>query len=206
MLQSLVAQIDARWFDHHLQDRRMSRRQLARLMGIDPASVYRLLHGIRRMRMDEAAQLANILGVPVSDVIQHAGLPLEGGDRVVPIAGTVDGMGEVTIDLDNALGKVRPPADVPDSAIALQAHAIGTGPLSMVDGWVFFIDRPTGKGVPADIAGRYAVCQLDSGVTLLRFVRRGYQPGTWNLDSHTAAASIQNARLTWAQPVLYIRT
>lgn len=205
MLQGLMAQIDARWFDNHLQDRRLSRRQLARLMGIDPASVYRLLHGIRPMRMDEAAQLANILGVPVGDVLEHAGLRMDDGDRAVPLAGWIDEMGEAHLELDKAAGTIRPPAEVPDSGIALQART-GSGPLSKIDGWVFFLDRPAGKGVPADIHGRMAVCRLDSGATLLRFVRRGYKPGTWNLGDITAVAGIDGARLLWAQPVLYIRT
>lgn len=183
----------------------MSRRQLARVMGIDPASVYRLLHGIRPIRMEEATKLANILGVPVGEVLQHAGLRIDDGQRTLPIAGTIDGIGEVQIDLASKLGEVHPPAEVPDSAIALQVRSAG-GPVAVFDGWIYFIDRPSGKGVPADIASRLAVCQLDSGVTLLRFIRRGYKAGTWNLDSFVGAASVENARLTWAQPVLYIRT
>jgi transcriptional regulator with XRE-family HTH domain len=205
MLQGLMSRIDARWFDTHLQERRLSRRQLARLMGIDPASVYRLLHGVRPMRMSEASQLANILGVPVGQVLEHAGLRVGDGDRAVPMAGWIDEMGEAHIDMDKAAGDVHPPAEVPDTAIALQART-AHGPLAMIDGWILFLDRPAGKGVPPDIVGRMAICRLDSGATLLRWVRRGYKPGTWNLDSFGGAAGIEGARLLWAQPVLYIRT
>lgn len=78
--------IDTAWFRNRLQDIRMSQRQLARHMDLDPAAISLMLRGRRAMSAREAAEIATLLGVPVQDVVRHAGHAANGGkgeDRVV---------------------------------------------------------------------------------------------------------------------------
>jgi transcriptional regulator with XRE-family HTH domain len=65
--------IDTRWFVDTLAERRLSQRGVARHLGCDPSQVHRLLTGKRTMRLDEAEQLAILLGKPVTEVLDRAG-------------------------------------------------------------------------------------------------------------------------------------
>jgi transcriptional regulator with XRE-family HTH domain len=201
-----MASLDRRWFTTALADRRLSQRQLAKLMGVDPASVHRLLTGKRPMRLDEATALARLLDKPVTDVLDHAGVPLQPpGD--VPVAGWIDGVGEVHLDLSEPASERVPGfPGAPENTVALRAQTSGS-PMQHVDGWVYYVALPAAPegGVDPEAVGRYCLVQLESGTRLLRWVRRGYQRGTWNLEAHTSP-SLANVVLLSASPVLGIRT
>lgn len=66
-------QIDTRWFKDRLADRRLSQRQLAKRMGLDPAAVSLMLRGMRKLSAAEAADLARQLGVSTDEVLARAG-------------------------------------------------------------------------------------------------------------------------------------
>lgn len=197
-----MAEIDAVWFRDRLAEKKLSQRGLARLLGCDHASVHRLIRGKRPMRMQEAAQLAALLGVDVSEIITHAGVQVgPAGNRTVALMGWVDGEGEVHI-ADGDRERIDAPPDLPEDAMAVRVKATD-GPLIAFDGWIYFIAKPD-EPTP-DLAGRYAVVEIENGVNLLRFVRRGYRPGTWNLMPMGSSIGVENARLEWAAPVLWIR-
>lgn len=202
-LTHVARRIDGRWFTSAMADRRISQRKLAKLMGVDPASIHRLLTGKRAMRMDEATNLSRLLGVPVADVLTHAGMDVAAGAREVPVVGYVDGAGEVHLELEGR-DRVMAPPDLPANAAAVVARTDGS-PLDYMDGWVIFFPMPRENGVPPDIIGRYSIVQLESGVKLLRYVRRGYKKGTYNLQANVAPR-VESVPLAWASPVLYIRT
>lgn len=155
------------------------------------------------MRMDEASNLSRLLGVPIAEVLEHAGMKVSEGNREAQVVGYVDSDGEVHIDLEIA-ETVPAPADLPATTVALVGRTAG-GPLDYMDGWTVFFALPNDDTVPPDIIGRFAIVQLESGVKLMRQVRRGYKPGTYNLGALTAA-NLDSVRLVWASPVLYMRT
>lgn len=198
--------IDGRWFTSTLRDRRISQRGLAKLMGVDPASIHRLLTGKRPMRLDEATALSKLLDKPVSEILDHAGIPLQTADTV-PVAGWVDGIGEAHLETDQKNPERVPGlAAMPSSTFALRAQTGGT-PLQFIDGWLLYVELPLQSGeIDPDVIGRYCLVELESGARLLRWVRRGYKRGTWNLDGHFGAPSINSAALNSATPVLGIRT
>lgn len=195
--------IDTDWFLAQLTERRMSQRRLAGFMGIDPASVHRLLQGKRPMRFDEATQLAQLLGVTVDDVLRHAGLPIgAGGD--VPVVGTIEAGGEAHIDWGAEIGRAAAPLDMPANTVAVRMRTAGT-PWEPMDGWTLYL-RPPVDGVPADVVGRMALVRMaGAGTILLRFLRRGYTRGRYNLVGWQAA-SIEDAALDWATAVDHIAT
>lgn len=71
-------QIDTRWFKGLLSDKRLSQRQLAKRMDMDPAAMSLMLRGLRKMSAAEAAEIARQLGVGVDDVMLHAGATVFG--------------------------------------------------------------------------------------------------------------------------------
>lgn len=195
--------INTRWFNAMLQDRGLSQRELCRRLGLDSSAMSLTFRGKRQMKMTEAVDIARLLGVPLTDVLENAGIKLDSaGMRLAPVVGFVDGEGEAHIAWKGKGGeRVSVPTELPEDAVALVAKPQG-GPFSLLDGWTFFIAPPSPPS--AEIVGRYCVVGVQNSVSLLRFVRRGYKPGTFNLASENAV-SIENASLEWASPVLLIR-
>lgn len=194
--------IDGRWFTSALADRRISQRQFAKLMGVDPASIHRLLTGKRPMRMDEATQIARLLSLPVADVLEHAGVRLQEGQRMVPIIGYIDGQGEAHMSSDEDAEQIAAPQELPARAVAIQMRTAASA-LDAMDGWTLFTTLP--DGISPDAVGRLCLVGLKgNGVALLRFVRRGYQKGRYNLV-HPGLGELHDAPLDWATPVLHIR-
>lgn len=195
--------IDTDWFTTQLSDRRMSQRTLARMMGIDPASVHRLLQGKRPMRFDEASQLAQLLGATVDDVLRHAGVPV-GAGQTVPVVGRIEDHGEAHIDWGQEIDRVPAPMEMPANTVAVALRTAGTA-WEPMDGWTIYL-RPPVDGVPAEAVGRMCLVRLGgNGTVLLRFLRRSYKRGRWDLVGWQVA-SVEGAALDWATPVEFIAT
>ena len=199
------ATINTRWFNAVLSERGLSQRELSRRLGLDESAMSLTLRGQRQMKMPEAVDIAKMLGVPLTDVLVNAGIELnDSGVRLAPVVGYMDGDGEAHIDWKaKGAERVSVPAELPDDTVALIAKP-HSGPLALMDGWIFFLEPPAPPS--SEIIGRYCVVGLQNGISLLRFIRRGYKPGTYNLLSAAAGGvGVENATLEWASPILMIR-
>jgi transcriptional regulator with XRE-family HTH domain len=191
--------INHRWFASRLEDKRLSQRQFAKQIGLDPSAVTLLFQGKRAMKMSEAAKIANLLGVPVSDVLQNAGLPTgQGGAKEVTLVGWVDGDSEVHFQPQ---GPIPAPQALPDNCVAVQCRTAMTTQEHM-DGWVLFYEQPNGHQIDYAL-NKNCIVKLRNGVTLMAYLKRGYTPGKFNLYG---AAHIMDADLEYATPVLWIKT
>lgn len=196
--------MDTRWFTGALAERQLSQRGLARLLGCDPSSVNRLVHGQRPLRLDEAEKLAPLLGVPTSEVIQRAGVELgepSAGNTTTHLVGHIDGAGEAHIDWRSRVAIVETLPELPRSAVAVQYRTAMTS-LDAIDGWTVYVEPPTGKVDHA--LGRLALVTLESGMTIVGFLRRGYQPGTYNVTNFVPP-QLENVGVKWATPVLLLK-
>lgn len=68
--------IDSKWFRGKVEERGYSLRKLATLMRISHSGIVRLFLGEREMHLQDAEKLATLLGVPVSEVLEHAGVDM----------------------------------------------------------------------------------------------------------------------------------
>ncbi|MCA3246521.1 MAG: helix-turn-helix transcriptional regulator [Azospirillum sp.] len=188
--------IDTNWFQGRIKDVKKSQRELATVLGIDPAQVTNMLRGKRRMQLSEAAIIAQFLNVPVEEVLAHAGLPVNGGARRVKLVGFVDDVGEVHLS-DKNEADVEAPAMAPEGTIAVRMRS---NDMLMRGGLMFF--KP-GQGVEAGAIGRLSVCRIAAGPWLVRSIAPGLESGTYDLTG--PADEIHGARLSAAVPVLWIR-
>lgn len=62
------------WIKIALAVNGISARQLAARIGLDPASTSRVLSGKRRMQLDEAITIANLLGVDINTFANNCGI------------------------------------------------------------------------------------------------------------------------------------
>ena len=66
------------FFNKRLVDLNMSQRALARIMGMDVASLNRTLNGLRKCGLDEAVALARHLDLPLSTIAKNLGVEMAG--------------------------------------------------------------------------------------------------------------------------------
>jgi transcriptional regulator with XRE-family HTH domain len=196
--------IDTTWFRNRIAERHMSQRGLAKKLGLDPAAVSLMFRGKRRMQMHEAADVARLLGVPLNDVLDHAGIraPMsraEYSDLSVPLVYWMDGQGELhTIEPGE---RVEVTAALHDSVVACQCRT-AMSPLEHMDRWLMFFPAPSQGGVQADAVGRYSVMRLQGGVMTAGYLRPGYKPGTYAVHG---PINLIDAQVDWAAPVVLIQ-
>lgn len=190
--------INQRWFADRLLDKQLSQRQFAKKLGLDPSAVTLLFQGKRAMKMTEAAQIAALLGVPVSEVLENAGVnPTQGGTQEVNLVGWIDGSGE--FHPEQTRRKIPAPVSMPVNTVAVQCRTAMT-PQEYMDGWVLYYQQPDGK--KSDTIGKLCIVKLKGGLQMLAYVKRGYSPNLYNLFG---AVHIVDAELEYSTPILWIR-
>jgi hypothetical protein len=192
-----------RWFKDRLAEKKLSQRGLARLLGVDAAAVSLMLRGLREMKIDEAKQIAVILGVSVEEVLAHVSMPITPKSQPVPIIGFINGNSHV--EWGDDLGSVpRPTGTLPLNVAAIQCRTAGDNALSYMDRWLLFVPYPIPDGVAAECIDRLSVVCSPGGECNLALVKRGYAPGRWNLRG--PAVHADETELRSAAPVLLITT
>lgn len=181
--------------------KKLSLRAMGAKMGMTHSQLSLMLSGQRRLQLDEAAQLADLLGVPLHRVAEAAGVgkPRANGRRV-EVIGSMGGAGMIELYPQGVIERtVAPDAGLPDNMVAIQARTADTQ-LSWMDGFVFFCCRA--EEIEPDAVGRFCLAKVTDGAAVLATVRRGYRDGTFNLSG---PYSKDSERLDWATPILVTR-
>lgn len=163
------------WFREQMRAKKVSQRRLAVRLGLDPSAVSLMLRDKpkRRMQLREAATIAEVLGVPLADVLEHAGIPVNeispGASGMLAVAGLVDADGRVSEAAPES-GRFAPaPPGAPEDCRALRFDTAMT-PREAWDGWVLYY-TPSETVTDAAV-GRLCVVHAESGEVLVRLVRR----------------------------------
>lgn len=196
-----VMTIDTQWFTDRLAERRMSQRQLAKLMGMDSAAVSLMLRGKRKMTVEEAAQIAVLLQSSTNDVLKAAGVPVQ-SQHMVPVVGFVMADGTAVMAPEGTHDMVEAPPHMPADCVAIQSRTAMTE-REMYDGWLFFLSEH--QLTPDRAVGTYALVAIKSAGLQMLHIKRGYKRGTYNLTDHLGKVR-ENQELAWASPVLWIKT
>lgn len=192
--------MNTKWFRDQLDRIELSQRGLAKLLGIDAAAVSYMLRGKRKMTLQEANRLAQILGVAASEVMRQAGIKVDDGIKRVPISGICDAGGAITMLAPRTHEKIVAPADVPSDAYAVQVRSPGHNK----DGWVFFVS--SAQHEPREQIDSMCLVALADGTQMLAYIRKGYRKETFNLTLSTDAGKLlQDQQVSWASPVLWIK-
>lgn len=196
-----MSEINQDWFQERLRALKISQRQLAKKIGIDPASVSYMLSGKRRMSMDEAKAVAEHLLVPVTEVMRQAGIEVLDDVRKVPVAGYVGLGGTVTLLPNGTHDLALAPADTPDGSFALQVRMVN----SPRDGWLCFVSGI--QQSPVECLDKLCVVALKDGRMLCAVIKRGYKRALYNLILIYDAAPnvLENQEVTWGARVIWIQ-
>jgi transcriptional regulator with XRE-family HTH domain len=188
--------VDTPWFRSQLVELDISQRKFAEMLGVSQPAVSKMVNGTRRMSNDEAARIAEIFRVPLEEVVRRGGTRVAQGPGTSPVVATFDDQGELRPRKSGA--RAPTPAHLPSSAVAARCEETQ----ALYFGWTVFY--MPGKAVSPDAIGKLSVVETTKGQTLLRFVRHGFERGTYQLTS-MAGEVIDGAELVTASPVLWAK-
>lgn len=192
-----IGKINPDYFKDLMDERQLSLRGLARMMGMSHSQLSQVFRGDRKMQINEAALLSQIFGQPIYSIIENAGVRVQPiGARRAKIVGAAGADGRVVDLREQTTERTVAPDHLPARAIAIQMRTAGT-PLAWMDGSIMFCAEPV--GVEESAINRLCLVQLKSGIQVLAHVTRGYNPGSYNL---TGLFEMQDARIDWACPIL----
>ena len=187
------------FFKNRLRDRDISQRKLAQLLKLDPAAITLMFRGERRMQPSEAKVIAELLGLPITQVLREAGIEVTDDVQPVPIAGSVDSTGRITLMPVNTHERISAPADVPREGYALQMRAFGDAQ----DGWMLFVSDSS--SAPDDHLDRLCAVSVKDGRAVVAFVRRGYRQGLHNLMLWPSREPLHDQALASVSPILWLK-
>lgn len=187
------------WFVRRLDDRKLSQRGLAKLMGLDPSAVSLMFRGKRKMTIQEAAQMAVLLDVSTDDVLQNAGVELPPPNRMVRLIGWVGDTDQVTLLGEGIHELVEGPGELSSTAVCVRCQY---GHAEFMDGWIMFANDMSGS--PELAIDTLAICAVKGNGLKVARVKRGYRKGQYNLVTNNN--TFQNVELAWASPIVWIKT
>lgn len=203
-----AAAVDSAWFARRLGALGETQRALARFLEADPSTVSKMLSGVRRIRLEEAERLARFLKVPLLEVLEHAGVALDGVGTAAggaPLAGVVDGAGRIRRHESEGEGERETVLLPLDGAPAAHPELVALrldDPESLMDGWLFFY-APSER-VEAGAVGRLAVVRARGGrAESLAVVEAGSAPDSFLVNRFDGTQA--SLRLASAAPVVLIR-
>lgn len=202
----MPGKVDKLWFARALEARNMSGRDLAKAMKMDPSAVSRMLNGRRMIKTHEAARMAEVLGVPVREVLERTGVKVDSKTAIAergmaPVVGRVDAQGKVHRQgLAGSNVTVAPP-DAPKDVAALRYQTTLTA-LDAIDGWLVYYWPQ--QSVAEDALGRLCVVTTVDGEQWVGFLRRGYDKNAYTLLPLMGGTPMELS-LQDASPVLWIR-
>lgn len=84
----MTVSVDKQWFVDRWTEKGLTLRKVAKLIGLDPSALSRMLNGEREMKIPEIGRIAAVLEVSSAEVLGHIELPgashegVETGDDV----------------------------------------------------------------------------------------------------------------------------
>lgn len=170
--------VNKRFFMDTMKDRQMSLREVAKRIDVWPAALSRALDGKRKMQIPEAVRLAQVLNIPLPEVLQNAGIQeAKTVGRRCNIIGHLTDAGVVEPLPDDVIERTPIPDSLPDEVVAVQAHTAGSQ-AAYSDGWITFFAE---ENNPISLIGQFVLAHLEDGTMRSGSLRRGYETGTFNL-------------------------
>lgn len=84
----MTVNVDKQWFVDRWTEKGLTLRKVAKLIGVDPSALSRMLNGEREMKIPEIGRIATVLKVSSAEVLAHIEVPgalpegVEAGDDV----------------------------------------------------------------------------------------------------------------------------
>jgi len=202
----LARVFDTRWFKTVIADKNLRQKDIAKQLQLDASAVSLMLRGKRDIKLEEAGELARILGVSVQEILDHAGVDLPPdyvGVESVPVIGWIDDAGCLH-EGKGLLGPKRavaPPQCVQGTVAARFQLSGAVGGFSMRDGWLIYW-LPVEYVQPEAIGRKAVVTTRRDQTQRVRLIKPGFDQGQYRLlrpgDGQAESGKLLTASvITW---------
>lgn len=191
--------MNTQWFRDRLKDKKISQRGLAKMLNIDPAAASLMLRDKRKMTSHEAHQIAQILGLPLNEIMRQGGIEVVDDVSRVSVTSYMDENGNVSLMPARTHDTVIGPVDCPIGTYAIQVRS----PATVKDGWLLFVS-PT-QAPPSECIDKLCSNATHEGKQLVGVIRRGYRRDTHNLILWPSNNIASDVTLAWSSTVLWIK-
>jgi len=157
----------------------------------------------RTINVDDAKKVAAVFGVTLDEF--YAGMVGKSHYPTVSIAGKVGAGARVPVfdayEKGDGPQALCPQGLNPHGVVAVEIEGDSMEPVYSA-GDLLFYTRDTHEGVPTEALGRRCVCEDQDGMGWVKVLRKGRDPGTFDLHSfNDSSAPMYGVRLKWAAPV-----
>lgn len=178
------------------------------MLGIDKSTMSLILNGKRKLPLDKAADIARLLGVTPSEVMQHMGVRVDGiktgGPETVqtlPFEGWIDATARVHKDSARRKRPLNVGFSVEPGSVAFQWRTPQTK-MDILDGWI--VVAGARREADEGMIGRGCVVGTKDGEVMIRAVRRGYSQGRYSLLG-LDMPDVEDVEVVWYAPVLFMK-
>lgn len=196
------SKLNAQWFQSELKAKNITQRALAKALGLDPSGVTLIFTHKRRLRLDEAPVVANLLGASLDDVLLNAGIANQG----MRLEGSVKVIGAVNAEFEVLIGKAKGPKSVPyppQSTKRIEALRVEASD-TPYDGAIIYV--ATTEMSAREAIGQIGLIKVEGKRNpLIRQIKRGYQSGKFNLGRLDGQPGEEDVRVLSFKPLLWMR-
>lgn len=202
--------LDERWLKHHLELNQLSQRRMAKILGLKPTAITKLLVGTRRLQIDEALALSKLFNVTLDEVLFAAGIrgvAKRPGQSAVEVEGYLDG--HLNLHSGSSFGPKRVPNPLPleqqgEGVVAVRFQTSGSA-YEALDGTLVYYREQKGVFHPEALGRLCMVSLAGSGERKLRIIKKGYRAASYNLFGFRGEPMEQDSKVKEAWPVLWIK-
>ncbi len=190
------------WVNQALQASGKSQAQLAEDMGavlqapMDRSKVNKIVLDKRKMSADEMLAISEITGAALPNELSQASVSIAGkvgAGALVPVFDAYEKGDGPQVEC--------PPGLNPHGVVAVEVEGDSMEP-AFSDGDILFYTRVSDNGVPEEAIGAKCVCEDQNAMGWVKQIKRGTEPGLFNLISLNPTAENQHdIKLKWAARV-----
>jgi len=199
--------VNTDWFKETINAKKLTQRDVAEAIGVDPATLTLLFQGKRKMTLDRAKALSRAMGVSLHDVANNSGLEASDVDDRIDIIGTIDGEGVIHVQGD-PIGTAICPEPPCDGSVAVMFRAsAGIQAFQGFNGFLAFLgpQQELGSPVLLEVLDRLAVVKLKGrSDPLWRILRRGTDRDHYHLV-WPGLEPLEDQEVEWVRQVQMIR-
>lgn len=180
-----------------LKKRGMSQQQLADAIDVSKGYISEIANGKKQPSIETLEQILDALDANVSEIVSSR--------HTISIAGCVGAGAQVPVfdvyEKGDGPQVECPPGLSPHGIVAVEVVGDSMEPVYSA-GDLLFYTRATHDGVPDEAIGHRCVCEDENGMGWVKQVKRGSEPGLFNLVSlNPGADNMHDVRLKWAARV-----
>jgi transcriptional regulator with XRE-family HTH domain len=194
--------VDKDWYLEQLRRRELTQATVAKLMGVDPATLSYAVNGTRELKVKEASALAQILDVPVTEIMRRWGFEVPNDHRTVPVTHWInDDM--TTSERSQPFNRTPAPPDVPSDASAAvfrPTHGVG----GFWDGMTAFVEP--GQQNIRDCVGYACLIITEDKTCLFGVLSRPRDNGIFTIVHPGQRADALEVRVAQANRALWFRS